>query len=187
MRETVILARNKSILFFAVLLFVSCAKLTEADNQKIKEALNESAFTTSYSKNIDMDILEDGTLKLNLKGSAAKSYTADNTEFTALTGPIHISIYEAEELQSEVYSDSAFYNSSSSIFELFGSVKVFTQNGKRLRTDNLIWERNTDQISTEDAVIIITKTDSINAKGLTGASDLSEYTLHEVTGQTIIN
>lgn len=187
MQEIDILERSKYILLAYLLVFFSCSKLTDADNQKIKEALSDSTFTTSYSKNVDMDILEDGMLKVNLKGAAAKTYTVDGNEFTALTGPVYISLFEGDTLNSEVFSDSALYSNSHAAFELFGNVKVITKQGRRLNSSYLNWERNSDRISTNKDVIIVTQTDSINAKGLVGNSDLTNYTLNEVTGQTVIN
>tara|TARA_R110002096_G_scaffold78670_1_gene185052 strand:- start:12463 stop:13026 length:564 start_codon:yes stop_codon:yes gene_type:complete len=187
MQEIVILVRNSFILFVILLCTFSCSKLTEFDNQRIKEVLGDSLLSSSSSWDIDMDIIEDGFISLNLKSSKAVSYSKNDVKYTTLSGPVSIQIFEADTLQTEVFSDSALYRPSASSFELFGAVKVFTTSGRRLRTEYLKWERANDIISTNEYVTIVTPSDSINAMGLVGNADLTNYTLNEVTGQTVIH
>lgn len=187
MQEIATLVRNSLITLILFVSFVSCTKLSDFDNERIKEVLGDSLFSSSLSWQIDMDIIEDGFLKLNLTSSKATSYTVNNYKFTSLSGPVRISVFEKDTLQTRVFSDSALYKPTSSSFELFGNVKVFTHSGRRLWSEYLKWERATDIVSTEQSVTIVTQTDSINAKGFIGNSDLTNYTLNEVTGQTVIH
>jgi hypothetical protein len=51
----------------------------------------------------------------------------------------------------------------------------------------LKWLREDDEVTTPGRVLIITKTDSIAATGFVGNTDLTNYTLTEVTGKTQFN
>lgn len=186
MQETVTLVRNSSLFLLFLLCVMSCSKLSEFDNQRIKEVLGDSLLSSSSSWDIDMDIIEDGFRKLNLKSSKAISYSKNDVKYTSLSGPVNILIFDQDTLQTEVFADSAIYKPSNSSFELFGGVKVFTKSGRRLRSEYLKWNRSDDNISTDEYVTIVTSSDSINAKGFVGNADLTNYTLNEVTGQTVI-
>lgn len=188
MPETDILELPK--LFLCILLiasFIQCNELSEYDNKRIQEALGDSLITSSSSKDINMDILEDGVLKLNLKSSRALSITEDRTKTTYLSGPVEIAIFKGDTLDTEVSSDSAIYLPKDAQFELFGDVAVRSQNGRSLFSDYLKWLRESDEVSTPGRVLIITQSDSIAATGFVGNTDLTNYTLTEVTGKTQFN
>lgn len=188
MLETDILELLKLLLtLFIVLLISQCSELSEYDNERIKEALGDSLITSSATKNVSMDIIEDGVLQLNLKSSQALTITKDRTKTTYLSGPIEISIYKNDTLTTNVSADSAIYLPKDAQFELFEHVVVRSNNGRSLYSNYLKWIRDSDKVTTPGRVLIITKTDSIAAFGFVGNTDLTNYTLTEVTGKTQFN
>jgi LPS export ABC transporter protein LptC len=188
MQETDILELLKLILSVVIVLFVAqCTELSEYDNERIKEALGDSLVTSSATNGLNMDILEDGVLKLNLKSSRALTITKDRNKTTYLSGPVNISIFKQDTLDTQVYADSAVYLPKDAEFELFYNVVVRSQNGRILYSDYLKWIRNDELVKTPGRVLIITAADSIAANGFEGNTDLSNYTLYEVTGKTEFN
>ncbi|MEX0723584.1 MAG: LPS export ABC transporter periplasmic protein LptC [Gracilimonas sp.] len=180
-----------SHLIFAVFLAViisACGELSDFENQQVEEALSDSLLSLTESWGVDMDIMEEGQLKLNLKGSYTASIKTENRHLTKISGPVFIEIFDEEgNPKTYVNSDSAVYKPDESIFELFGSVYVEAPEEKRLWSEYLKWERNIDKVSTPEFLIIVTPTDSITAIGLDGDADLTNYTLREVTGETVVN
>lgn len=172
---------------FTLLIIIQCTQLSEYDNERIKEALGDSLITSSTTKNVDMDIIENGTLKLNLKSSRAHTITEDRNKTTYLSGPVKIDIFKSDSLDTEVSADSAVYLPKNAHFELFGNVVVHSMNGRFLYSDYLKWLREDDEVTTPGRVLIITQTDSIAANGFVGNTDLTNYTLTEVTGKTQFN
>lgn len=189
MQETAILALKNLIFTSALLLAaaVSCTDISEADSERIKDVLSDSLFSISYSWNVDMDFIEDGERRLNLKSSQAKSYTVDRNKYTALSGPVEITVFKNDSTDTMVFADSAFYKPAGSVFELYGNVEVISLAGRHLSSQYLKWERMKDQVSTDIELTIVTPVDSINAKGFVGNTDLTDYTLTEVTGKTVIH
>lgn len=190
MPETVTLAHFRCLLFFliATTIISGCGDLSEYENKQVKEALSDSLFNLTESWNIDMEIMEEGQLKLKLTGSYAASIKNETRNITRISGPVYIEIFnENGQPETFVNSDSAVYKPDESIFELFGNVKVKAPGDKRLYSTYLKWEHASDQVSTPESLTIVTPTDSINAIGFYGDSDLSNYTLREVRGETIIN
>lgn len=188
MLEIDILELLKPILsILLILLIVQCSELSEYDNERIKEALGDSLITSSATKNLSMDIIEDGILKLNLKSSQALTITKNRDKTTYLSGPVEISIFKGDTLDTEVFADSAVYFPKEAQFELFKNVIVKSENGRILYSDYLKWLRECDQVNTPGRILIITKADSIAANGFVGNTNLTNYTLTEVTGKTQFN
>ena len=188
MPETDILELPKLILsVLLVFIIAQCSDLSEYDNDRIKEALGDSLITSSATKDLNMDIIEDGIIKLNLKSSLALTISKDRNKTTYLSGPVEISIFKNDTLDTEVFADSAIYLPKEAQFELFEDVVVRSKNGRILYSDYLKWLRESDKVNTPGRVLIITETDSIAANGFDGNTDLTDYTLTEVTGKTQFN
>lgn len=180
--------KSLQILILPLLLLMSCGELTEYENQQVQEALSDSLFTTTESWGISMEILEEEKLKLKLTGSYAASIKNENRNITRISGPVYIEIYNDDgEPDTFVDADSAVHKPEEAIFELFGNVFVRAPEQKRLWSEYLKWDRNDDKISTPEFLTIVTPSDSITAIGLDGDADLSNYTLREVTGETVID
>lgn len=192
MRETAILAlfkiRSLFILTACTVLTISCGELSEYENQQVDMALSDSLLSTTESWGVNMEILEEERLKLRLKGSYTASIKNEARNITKISGPVFIEIFDENgESKTVVHSDSAIYKPDDATFELFGNVEVLAPDNKRLNTEYLMWRRNEDMVSTPEALTIVTSTDSISAIGLEGDSDLRNYTLKEVTGETVVN
>lgn len=190
MRETATLARFSCVLFvfFGAFMISACGELSEYESRQVDEALSDSLFTVTESWGVNMEIMEEQQLKLKLKGSYTASIKDDTRNITKISGPVFIEIFDEEgNPKTYVESDSAVYRPDESVFELFGNVYVEAPEQKRLWSEYLKWDRNTDRVSTPEFLTIITPTDSISAVGLDGDADLSNYTLREVTGETIID
>ncbi|MBO6524593.1 MAG: LPS export ABC transporter periplasmic protein LptC [Balneolaceae bacterium] len=189
MQETDILVRFSLLSGFIFSLFVlSCSNLSEYDNQQIKEALADSILSTTESWDVNMNIIEDGIRILNLKGDYAFTIKQTDLHETRISGPVSIKIFkENGQLKSTVTCDSALYKPDDAQFEMFGEVRVITEDGRKLRSEYLKWERKIDQVSTPEFVIFISPPDSIAANGFYGDTDLTNYTLNEGGGQVVID
>lgn len=189
MPETAILAPfNVLLIAFLCYAFSGCTQLSESDNQQIQRELSDSLLTTTESLEVELEIVEDGLLSLRLKGSKTSSINHETRNITKISGPVFIEIFdESGRLNTSVESDSAVHYPERSVFELYGNVFVETADNKTLRSNYLQWERNIDRVSTPGYVLIITPTDSINAKGFSGNTDLTNYNLKEVTGEIIVD
>lgn len=189
MQETVILALHKIILPLLLLTnMMACTELSEFDKKQVQQALADSLLNSTESWDFSMNILEKGVLRLTIKGSYSYNINKDGENTTEISGPVFIDIFnEQGQLDSNVQCDSAVYKPDRKIFEMFGNVRVFTHDGKELRSQHLLWQRTLDKVSTPEFVTFISPPDSITAMGFFGNTDLTEYTLNQASGQVIID
>lgn len=180
--------KSLQILILPLLLFISCGELSEYENQQVEAALSDSLLSATESWDIRMEMLEEEKLKMTLKGSYAASIRTENRNITKISGPVYIEMFNDEgQADTFISADSAVHKPIIGQFELFGNVFVRAPEGKRLRTSYLKWDRFEDRVSTPKFLIIVTEKDSINAIGLDGDSNLANYTLLEITGETVID
>jgi LPS export ABC transporter protein LptC len=188
MQAIAILVPTKAIAFFLIaLLSISCSGLSEYDTQQVELALGDSLLNSTESWGFSMNIIEDGVLRMNMNGAYSYNIQQNGENQTKISGPVLINIFdEAGSLESTVVCDSAFYEPDEGRFQMFRNVDVTTEDGKNLRSEYLLWERNIDKVSTPEFVIFISPPDSIAANGFYGNSDLTNYTLNEGGGKVVI-
>lgn len=177
MQEIDILALLRSACFIS-LFFFFCTDLSEYDRTQIQEALNDSLLTSTHSVGVRTEFLEDGYLKIVMKAEEAANYTEYGLNETRLKGSVSIVVYDSTgNVTTTALAQRAKYIPEASIFELFDDVVVYTIGDRKLSTEYLKWDRNTDKISTPEFVIIVTPRDSLSGKGFEGITDLSEFTI----------
>lgn len=183
---------HKNILgkFFGVLLVIavwtSCGEISTEQKKQIDEALSDSLTSTTESWNIDMEIIEEGTKKIRLRGSYAATYTTEDQNETRIKGPVDIQVFDSlGNVKTQVNSERAIYRGDDSEFELFGDVKLDTDDNRHLESEYLKWNQNEDNLSTPQFVIITTPTDSIAGTGFEGTTDLMDYTIKDPKGRLI--
>lgn len=135
-----------------------------------------------------MLLMKDGRARIKIDGSYAISYQMPNRKETHIDGPVYVQLYDSVgALETEAWSKRAVYLESESEFELFDSVRVHTVTDRQLYSDYLKWSERTNRITSPEFVIITTPSDSIAGHGFDGLTDLSSYTIDEITGRFIVD
>ena len=166
----------------------SCSDLSESQSKRVQEALDDTLLSSTESWNVDMELIEEGVKKVRLRGSYAATYNFENLNETRISGPVFIQVFDsAGTVETRVTSDRAVYRADESEFELYGNVIVRTEEGRRLESEYLEWKQSDNRVSTPRFVIITTPSDSIAGNGFEGTTNLSEYTIREVTGQFVLD
>ena len=179
MQEIAILGLSKYILYIAFVL-LSCSNLSEYDKTQIEEALNDSLLATTQSTNIRTEFLEDGYLKILILANESESYNEFGINETRLNGSVSITVFDSTgSITTTAFSNRATYTTESSIFELYDDVVVYTIGDRKLSSEYLKWDRNTDKISTPEFIILVSPSDSLSGRGFEGLTDLSEYTIRD--------
>lgn len=187
---TAILARNKSystislIILMCVLLLCSCGELSQKNRQKVNKALADSLTSTTQTTNLTLTLIEDGIEKIQLSGKYARTFTTKKTNETRISGPVKVLVYDStHSVKIWASSDSAVYYTNKSEFKLFGNVKIRTRSKKHLYSEYLDWHQTDHKISTPRFFTLVTPSDSITGIGFKGSTDLSNYTMKNVSGK----
>lgn len=166
----------------------SCGELSEEQAKQIDQALKDSLTSTTETWNVDMEIIEDGLTKIRLMGSYAATYNTEEVNETRIKGPVTIQVFDSSgTIKTRALSDRAVYKAEEAIFELYGNVRINTEDNRHLESEYLKWKQNKEMINTPKFVIITTPTDSIAGTGFEGTTDLTNYSIKEPKGRVIVN
>ncbi len=141
----------------------------------------------TVATDIDLTLYEGTRAAVHLKAPKASTYEKEQgaTE-TLFSGGVQVELIDSTGQRTKTFSKEVFYLSPESVFTLRNGVVIDGFNERRLRTDTLTWDRNLGRIRTEGFVIMVTETDSIRGFGLRANTDLSDYSILNVTGSTTI-
>ncbi len=173
---------------FVITLWSSCGEISTDQKKQIDEALSDSLTSSTESWDVDMEIIEEGSKKIRLRGSYAATYATEEQNETHIKGPVNIQVFDSlSNIKTRVSSERAIYRSDDAEFELFGNVKLDTDDNRHLESEYLRWNQNEDILTTPQFVIITTPTDSIAGTGFEGTPDLDseKYTIKNPTGRMI--
>lgn len=164
-----------TILYYClILLFVSnifhCKKEDVERIESDKESGSQVALRTftriQYSNEGDME------WKLNAKESYVFS-EEDRTVFYNMK----FFQYEDGKMSSEVESDWGEINHTSKKLELKGNIFLTTPDKKTLKTEYLIYDIETEELTTDEEVAIYSSGTFIRGKGLRAQRDLNQFTI----------
>lgn len=164
--------------------FWSCTDLSDYDRERVQDAVSDSLVSVTESRNIEMDLIEDGFRKVTVTAPFAATFTKDGRSETELSDSVYVIVRDSTgATETTVSSESARYIGQNSEFQFKNDVIVTTHDDRKLYTDYLEWAQRDRSIHSPDFVIIVTRSDSITGYGLDGTDDLVSYTLSEVTGE----
>lgn len=164
--------------------FGGCTDLSDFDRDSVEDAISDSVLSVTESRNIRMELIEDGHRKVTVVSPYAATYERDGTTETELKEQVDVTVRDTTgAIETTVSSKSARYIGNRSEFHFQYDVVVETGDGRRLFTEYLEWSQQDRTVHTPEFVIIVTPTDSITGYGLDGTDDLTTYTLSEVAGE----
>lgn len=173
------------LLFF--MLFSACTELSDFDTSQIESSLRDSLLTTQESWDVNLTLMENSLRRVNIQGDYSISYQREDREETLIEGGVYVRLFDGEgELEAEAWSLQAIYHAEEREFELIDSVRVITDQ-RRLYTEYLKWSQESDLITSDRFVTIITPTDSLTGSGFSGNTDLTRSEIINLSGQVTVD
>src|SRR5690554_5378425 len=83
-----------ALLSFCILVLGACSSdFSEFENSQIDAALSDSLFTMTESWDFEMEVIEDGNVRLRLQAAYAASINNQYQNLTKIGGPVYIEIF----------------------------------------------------------------------------------------------
>jgi LPS export ABC transporter protein LptC len=178
-----ILANNGFILLFFIFI---CLIILSACEEKLKPSvlnnLKSSEIPAQESWNNDIVFSDSGVTRAVLKSDHIL-YFADKAEYT-LKNNVKVDFFNKFGVHNSVLnSDSAKIDDKTKDMTAYGHVKVVSDSGTVLITEEMHWINNTRRIMGDKFVTITSKTESIQGIGFESDQNLKDYTIKKVSGQ----
>lgn len=138
--------KSISILSLAfIALLCSCES-----NFKDVQRINSVAFSPSgETENLNLKYTDSGKVKAILVSPLMLDYSNLEYGFNEFPKGIHLTLFDEKGKESHVVSDYAITYAKTDIIDLQGNVKITSNDGKKLETDQLFYDQKNEWFYTE--------------------------------------
>ena len=176
--------KYKAILLMCTLGFlISC----DRDFKEIQKSSKVAFIPTSEVENFVMRYTDSARIKSILKSSLMYDYGWLEFTFTELPQVVDITVFDQKLQRSYIVADYAITFAKSDIIDLQGNVKVTSNNGDVLETEQLYYDRSREWFFTEKDCKLTNKKGEYYFKGFDSKSDLTKVEMREFRGEGIFS
>ena len=161
--------------FFLLLIFFSCNNKNIIKENYAVESITNS--TIKYTFN--------GKLKAIIKLGKMERFNDDQTIY--LSEGVKLNFYKNNNLISTLTSEKAEIDEKNNLLKAIVNVTLSDTEGKKLKSSSLFWNRDNDEVYTNENVTIKTKDEIIYGSGFKSDSRFEKYYIKNVKGKFSLN
>ena len=165
-------------LFFLVLIFVSCSN----DPKLVQEFVSSEVLPIEKIEGAEMLHTENGKLKVKIVATTIERF---NNQQPQLVFSNHLVVYfynDSTLVQSTLKAEYAEINDKKKLMTAKENVILTNITGKKLETEELIWDEKNNKIYTDKKVKITTGKEVIEGEGFVSNADFTEYSISKIHG-----
>jgi len=165
-------------LFFLVLIFVSCSN----DPKLVQEFVSSEVLPIEKIEGAEMLHTENGKLKVKIVATTIERF---NNQQPQLVFSNHLVVYfynDSALVQSTLKAEYAEINDGKKLMTAKENVILTNITGKKLESEELIWDEKNNKIYTDKKVKITTGKEVIEGEGFVSNPDFTEYSISKIHG-----
>ena len=165
-------------LIFLVLIFVSCSN----DPKLVQEFVSSEVLPIEKIEGAEMLHTENGKLKVKIVATTIERF---NNQQPQLVFSNHLVVYfynDSALVQSTLKAEYAEINDEKKLMTAKENVILTNIAGKKLESEELIWDEKNTKIYTDKKVKITTGKEVIEGEGFVSNPDFTEYSISKIHG-----
>ena len=165
-------------LFFLVLIFFSCSN----DPKLVQEFVSTEVLPIEKIEGAQMLHTENGKLKVRIVATTIERF---NNQQPQLVFSNHLVVYfynDSALVQSTLKAEYAEINDGKKLMTAKEKVILTNITGKKLESEELIWDEKNNKIYTDKKVKITTGKEVIEGEGFVSNPDFTEYSISKIHG-----
>ncbi|OYX86067.1 MAG: LPS export ABC transporter periplasmic protein LptC [Flavobacteriales bacterium 32-34-25] len=165
----------------AVTLFFGC----ESNFKKVQQ-INFAEFTpTGDADNVNLKYTDSGFIKAVLVSSKMLDYAAVDFPFSEFPKGINVTLYDKNAKETHVTSNYAITYKQTNIIDLQGKVKIVSQDGQMLETEQLYYDQKNEWFFTEKKFKFTDMKGASNGQGIDFSKDFKVINSQRITGEVL--
>ena len=165
-------------LFFLVLVFVSCSN----DPKLVQEFVTSEVLPIEKIEGAEMLHTENGQLKVKIVATTIKRFQNQQPQLV-FTNHLVVYFYNDSALvQSTLKAEYAEINDEKKLMIAKENVVLTNIAGKKLESEELIWDEKKNKIYTDKKVKITTDKEVIEGEGFVSNPDFTQYSISKIQG-----
>lgn len=168
---------------FPVTLFFACES-----NFKEIQKINFSEFVpSSDADKVNLKYTDSGRITAVLVSSKMLDYASVDFPFTEFPKGIDVTLYDKKEKKTFIRSNYAISFKGTNIIDLQGKVKIFTEQGQMLETEQLYFDQKNEWFFTERKFKFTDPKGVSNGQGIDFSKDFKVINSQKITGEVETN
>ena len=168
---------------FAVTLFFGCES-----NFKEVQKINFSEFVPSSDADmVNLKYTDSGRITAILVSKKMLDYASVEFPFTEFPKGINVTLYDKKGKKTFIKSNYAISYKGTNIIDLQGKVKIFTEQGQTLETEQLYYDQKNEWFFTERRFKFTDPKGISNGQGIDFSKDFKVINSQKITGEVETN
>ena len=164
---------------FAVTLFFGCES-----NFKEVQKINFTEFTpTSDADTVNLKYTDSGYIKSILLSRKMLDFGSVNFPFTEFPKGVDVTLYDNKGKKTRITANYAVSYKITGIIDLQGKVKIVSQDGQALETEQLYYDQKNEWFFTEKKFKFTDVKGSSNGQGIDFSKDFKVINSQRITGE----
>lgn len=169
------------VMAFAVTLFFGC----ESNFKKVQQAKIVEFTPTGDADNVNLKYTDSGAIKAELVSSKMLDYAVVAFPFTEFPKGVLVTVYDKGGKKTRITSNYAISYKSTNIIDLQGKVKIVSQDGQMLETEQLYYDQKNEWFFTEKRFKFTDLKGSSNGQGIDFSKDFKVINSQRITGEVL--
>ncbi|KQB38156.1 LPS export ABC transporter periplasmic protein LptC [Flavobacterium sp. L1I52] len=170
-----------AVMAIAVTLFFGC----ESNFKKVQQN-NFTEFTpTGDADNVNLKYTDSGLIKAVLVSSKMLDYAAVDFPFTEFPNGIDVTVYDSKAKKTHITANYAISYKFTHIIDLQGKVKIVSQDGQMLETEQLYFDQKNEWFFTERKYKFTDLKGGSNGQGIDFSKDFKVINSQRITGEVL--
>lgn len=169
------------VMVVAVTLFFGC----ESNFKKVQQN-NFTEFTpTGDADKVNLKYTDSGLIRAVLVSSKMLDYAAVDFPFTEFPKGVDVTIYDKKAKKTHITANYAISYKFTNIIDLQGKVKIVSQDGQMLETEQLYYDQKNEWFFTEKKYKFTDLKGGSNGQGIDFSKDFKVINSQRITGEVL--
>ena len=165
-------------LFFFSVVLIACTN----DPNLVQEFVSNKEQAIEQIKGAELLHTENGKIKVRIIAGIIERFQNMQPQLVFSNGLEVIFYNDSGGVESVLKAQSAEVNEINNVMTALDNVILTSSSGKKLETEELIWDEKKNKIYTDKKVIITTGKEVIEGEGFESNPDFSEYLISKIHG-----
>ena len=175
--------KNIAAFLCSAVFFVFTACEDKAVSSDKKQKID---FASQILYNADIIQRDSGEISLKFKAPIIEKYEYIDSPYVVAKKGFYLEYFDKKkpEIPGKIWANHAVFYEKKNFYEAKGNVKILTNEGTSFATQTIFWDRNKQQMYTQDTVYVMDNKGNtlVGANGMVAKDDFSEYTFFNNTG-----
>jgi LPS export ABC transporter protein LptC len=169
----------KLVTVLAVILFFGC----ESNFKEVQKSNFTDFVPSGEAEKINLKYTDSGRITAILVSPMMKEYANVSFPFTDFPKGIDVTLYDKNKKRTTILADYATSYKSTNIIDLVGNVKITSQDGQILETDQLYFDQKNEWFFTEKSFKFTDPKGTSNGQGIDFSKDFKVIYSQKIAGK----